>query len=278
LLRIGPFSQLARVTIKTLRFYDGVGLFRPARVDPQTGYRLYSPGQLPALRRIRLLRELGCSIAEIQVLTSTSPQSIENRLQAAGLRRRLMVAVALAEQRLRQLDALVGPTEAVAHSSLPLIERQIAPTPAFTLRDSVSSAGGDIHGMFEVAEQQVALLGRRAPCSPFMLLHNMDYHRPRIDVEVCIPVQTEALGSAGVRLVEPIARAACVEFTGEYSQAPALFDAALESLEGTGACLAGPIREVYLRFGADQRGYTLDPQCLANDVRQYRTELQIPLR
>src|SRR5262249_37542971 len=98
LLRIGPFSRLAPDTMKTLRFYDSAGLFRPACVDPRTGYRLYSATQLPALRRIRLFRELGCSISEIRALTSVSPHSLENRLQTAGLRRRLMVTVALAEQ------------------------------------------------------------------------------------------------------------------------------------------------------------------------------------
>jgi hypothetical protein len=55
-----------------------------------------------------------------------------------------------------------------------------------------------------------------------------------------------------------------------------LFDTALDSLHRR-VRLAGPIREVYLRFGADQRGYALDPKFLTDDVRQYRTELQIPV-
>jgi DNA-binding transcriptional MerR regulator len=287
LLRIGPFSRLARVTIKTLRFYDSAGLFRAAWVDSRTGYRFYSATQLPALRRIRLFRELGCSISEIRALTSVSRDSTENRLQTAGLRRRLVVAVALAEQRLQQLDALVGRSPAAfgqdalkrqSSAAGPLVEREIAPVPALTVRDSVRSAGSDIQGMFEAAERQVARLGHRASQTPFTLLHNMDYHQPYIDVEVCVPVQPEALGSAGVRLIEPVARAACVEFSGEYAQAPVLFDAAVESLHGMGARIAGSIREVYLRFGADQEGYTLDERFLTNNVCEYRAELQIPFR
>jgi len=58
-LKIGRFAQLAGVTVKTLRFYDSVGLFQPAGVVSESGYRLYHLGQLPALRRIRWLRELG---------------------------------------------------------------------------------------------------------------------------------------------------------------------------------------------------------------------------
>jgi DNA-binding transcriptional MerR regulator/effector-binding domain-containing protein len=296
LLRIGPFSRLARVTIKTLRFYASAGLFRPAWIDPRSGYRFYSPTQLPLLRRIRALRELGCSVSEIQRLTAAYPDGCVSHTETAVLRRRLMVAVALAEQRLRQLDAMsaayVGAVheaaghEAAAHESgdhgqlpnrLLIEERQVTAIPALTLRDSVRAGGNDIQRMFESAERQVARLGMRAPQSPFVLLHDMDYQRPQSDVEVCVPTRAEALGHPAVRLIEPVARAACVGFSGDYGQARVLFDATLDSVHAKGARIAGPIREVYLRFGADQRGYTLDPQFLTDDPRQYRTELLIPL-
>jgi DNA-binding transcriptional MerR regulator len=269
LLRIGPFARLARVTIKTLRFYDGAGLFRPVWIDPRSGYRFYSPAQLPRLRRIRMLRELGCGLAEIQQLISSGPEGEVSYAQATALRRRLMVGVAVAEQRLRQLDALTG---------LAIKERAIAATPALTIRNSVKPDGSDIQRMFESAEREAARRGVRASHSPFTLLHDMDYHRPQMDVEVCIPTRPEALGQAGVRLIEPVAHAACVEFNGDYAQAPLLLDAALDNMQQRRARIAGPIREVYLRFGADQRGYTLDPRFLTDDPRQYRTELLIPVR
>ena len=68
LLKIGPFARLARVTVKTLRFYASAGLFQPIWVDPRSGYRFYCATQLTILRRIRLLRDMGCSIAEIRQL------------------------------------------------------------------------------------------------------------------------------------------------------------------------------------------------------------------
>ncbi len=301
LLRIGPFSRLARVTIKTLRFYDAAGLFRPVWTDPRSGYRFYSTAQLPALRRIRVLRELGCSLAEIQQLTGSSPDGVLSGAHAGLLRRRLMIGVATAELRLRQLDVLLGhqkdgrdscaPTP-LGTASLPLLERPIAAAPAFTIRDSVRAGSTDIQRMFESAEREVARLGIRSQTSPFLLLYDMypqtrvypqtgvypqDSHGSHADTEVCIPVRPEALGSPGVRLVEPVTRAACVQFSGDYTQAPLLFDAALDSMSGTSLRLAGPIREVYLRFGADQQGYRIDPRFLTDQVSQYRTELQIPL-
>ena len=59
MFRIGEFSQIARVSGRLLRYYDSIGLLRPVRTDPQTGYRYYSAAQLGELNRILALKELG---------------------------------------------------------------------------------------------------------------------------------------------------------------------------------------------------------------------------
>src|SRR5579862_9702997 len=107
LLRIGPFSRLARVTVKTLRFYASAGLFQPIWVDPRSGYRFYCATQLPGLQRILLLRDMGCSIAEIRQLTAGAPGGEIPLQQLAWLRKRMLVKAALAEQRLQRLDTLL---------------------------------------------------------------------------------------------------------------------------------------------------------------------------
>jgi DNA-binding transcriptional MerR regulator len=65
MLKIGDFSRLARVTIKTLRYYDELGLLKPAKIDSYTGYRYYSADQLPRLHRIIALKDMGLSLEEI---------------------------------------------------------------------------------------------------------------------------------------------------------------------------------------------------------------------
>jgi len=62
---IGQFAQLAKVSVRTLRHYDDVGLLRPAAVDQTTGYRSYVAAQLPELNRILVLKDLGFTLAEI---------------------------------------------------------------------------------------------------------------------------------------------------------------------------------------------------------------------
>ncbi len=65
MLKIGDFARLAQVPVKTLRYYDDLGLVTPARVDATTGYRYYSLEQLPRLNRLLALKELGFSLEQI---------------------------------------------------------------------------------------------------------------------------------------------------------------------------------------------------------------------
>ena len=64
MFRIAEFAQIAGLSPRMLRAWDGLGLFRPAWIDGSTGYRAYSPAQLPELRRILALRDLGMPLRD----------------------------------------------------------------------------------------------------------------------------------------------------------------------------------------------------------------------
>jgi protein phosphatase len=66
MLTIGAFARACRLSPKALRLYDELDLLRPARVDPDTGYRYYAAGQLEQARLVAWLRRLGMPLAEIR--------------------------------------------------------------------------------------------------------------------------------------------------------------------------------------------------------------------
>jgi DNA-binding transcriptional MerR regulator len=78
LASIGEFARRSRLSPKALRLYDRLGLLRPARVDPDSGYRWYAPGQLDQARLIAGLRDLGLPLAEIgPILALDGPAAAE---------------------------------------------------------------------------------------------------------------------------------------------------------------------------------------------------------
>ena len=70
MLNIGEFGRLGQVSPRMLRHYDEIGLLRPERVDPASGYRFYRVHQLERLHRIVALRDVGFGLEQIrQILT-----------------------------------------------------------------------------------------------------------------------------------------------------------------------------------------------------------------
>lgn len=94
---VGEVAQLSHVSVRTLHHYEEVGLLTPARRS-ETGYRLYSLGDLETLQQVLFYKELGFSLDDIRELMS---DPAFDRREALRAQREL-----IAEQALR-LDALL---------------------------------------------------------------------------------------------------------------------------------------------------------------------------
>ena len=78
---ISEMANIFGVSRQTLIYYDKIGLFGPAEVN-EKGYRFYSPTQIPLMRLICMLRDLGVDLDEITRLTcSYDVAEMANRLR-----------------------------------------------------------------------------------------------------------------------------------------------------------------------------------------------------
>lgn len=64
--KIGDFSKMSKVSIKTLRYYETKGLLKPSYVDPESGYRYYDTSQLLEISKILSFKQIGLSIKDIK--------------------------------------------------------------------------------------------------------------------------------------------------------------------------------------------------------------------
>jgi len=247
-------------------------LLLPAQVNAETGYRYYRGDQLMVIQRVRALRDIGLSIADIRILLAQDPEELSIRLR--GHEQRLQEELAAAATRLRCLQGafqwLTKPQWATASfvhlRSLPAIV-------AYTIRQRVPSLDQSVTELFEEAERRAAC--DRTDDSPFMIFRDGTQSDDSLEIEICVPVHS---GSRlpGVHSIDAFAEAACITYAGSYSQSAPLVQRLLSWLNSTGAAAAAPYREVYHRFGADMRGYRLPRYRLAQSEAEFVTELQVP--
>ncbi|TMB36346.1 MAG: MerR family transcriptional regulator [Deltaproteobacteria bacterium] len=268
MLRIGDFARLGGVTVRALRHYEAKGLLAPAQVDPATGYRSYRFDQLAALDRVLALRDLGFPLADVRALLASATDTAALVRRLGEQRARLAAELETQTARLRRLEALRA---AIAGdpgaAGLSVRVRRIPDVRVLALRSRVRSEGEPMAALFEEAEARASR--HRVDSSPFLI-----FHAP-LDVEACVPVRS-ACALPGVRTVAGAPLAGSVTYSGSYAQTKSLRPRMIRWLERSGLRVSGPWREVYHRFGADQRGYRLPARRVATVSAQFVTELQVP--
>ena len=193
MFKIGDFSRLCRITVRTLRYYDEIELLKPVKVDTFTGYRYYSVDQLPRLNRIAMLKSLGLSLDEIlELLDNDLPTDhIKQLLQAkqSEIKQRLNED----EERLRQVEAWLDkinkgdkmPTDiAIQEKEVPELQ-VISKRETGTYETTISKLADELMEQINRPENQ----GRVTITGPVMMLcHEEEYKEEDADIEVVVPV------------------------------------------------------------------------------------------
>lgn len=186
MFRIGEFSQIAKVTIDTLRHYDELGLLKPAKVDPFTGYRYYSAKQLMSLNRILALKEVGFSLEEIARI-------LQDKLTSDQLRRMLKAQLVRAEQdiqtaQLRQERIVARLNYLNLEDDMPAYEVILKPVEKLTIAairetvPAIEQMPQRCSEMFDTIERW--LRANNLPIGPSMTIYyNEGFTRENIDTE-----------------------------------------------------------------------------------------------
>lgn len=270
MFRIAAFAKLAGVSAKMLRAWDELGLFRPAWIDASNGYRHYSPAQLPELRRILALRDLGLGLTEIANLVAggTDLRPILERRRAELQRERREV-----ERRLRALEISVARADATS-AGPDVVVRPVARELVATV--PVDPRTDDMNAAFYEVETVVRDLGLRAHGPPGAIVHPAG-RRGGGDSEVFIPIirRFEPHGRIGVRAL-PACRVASAIHRGSYDGLGRV-QAALERWVGaSGHAATGQLRILYLLFGAEPE-LRVPAAYLVQQSADFITELQLEL-
>lgn len=266
MLKIGDFSALAQVSIKTLRYYDQAGLLRPAHVDDQSGYRYYSAGQLAQLHRILALRDFEFSLEQIAEL-------LRDGVTAEQMRGMLLLQQKELEQRVRE----EGDRLSRLSSRIRVIERENEMAYEVILKSlpkqKIASVREVVPGYAAVGSLCAKVASGLGPAMahvtlPVAIWHDHEYKEKDVDAEAGFYLRGDVAAVDGVRVHElPETTAAAVIHNGSYQRLREAYDALLKWVAANEYQIAGPIRELYLHVTEPVR----------QDDETYVTEIQVPV-
>ncbi len=278
MFRIGDFSKFSRVSVRMLRHYDQLGLLKPARVDLATDYRYYSADQLPRLNRIRALQDIGLSLDQIAPLLEDQISVEEMRGMLLLKRAELQNSLELGLEKLSQIEARLQQIQDNETTlAYDVVLRKIASMQVAAIRSNAEEAN-DLTDLFEELETYVAGFGARLDQPP-LAMFSADESGASEEVTVAAPVKAIVLETKRVKMLNlpGIENMACVAHQGHYAKIHMAGSALSRWVEANDYKVAGPMREVYYRFGAQQAGYRLPAAYLSETESDFVTELQVPV-
>ena len=238
-LTIGELAQRLRVTTRTLRHYDELGLLVPEHVDPGTGYRRYGHAQLLRGMHIEQLKGTGLSLSAIQGVLhdrDTTEALRERRQEIEGL---------IAEQtaQLNAIDALLASNVELAHPEV------VEVPPCDVVTTHVRCAPDELSRTIRRVIQRLGRDTRRRSgvrCRSFSARFPLDVGDDPLDVDVIghldVPTEHSTAKPAETQLK--------VLLVGNIGLLPLAYDLAIAAVRERGLHPRGTAVEHYLDLAA----------------------------
>ena len=267
MIRIGDFSKLSRVSIKTLRHYDEMGLLKPIEVDRFTGYRYYEFDQLAQLYRILALKDLGFSLEEIGRFLD-SDLSVEQmrgmlKLRQAEIRQQVEEEVA----RLARVELWLREIEQEdSMSKYDVVIKKIEPINVASVRGVVPTPP-DQRTLWDELLGYLNQKGARMIGPPMALYHDPEFKERDWDIEVVMPLSEAIDSGQGVKVynLPGAEKMACVVHKGPFATLGEAYDALAKWIDQNGYHIVGPGRELNLKL-PEKLGDQNDPNTV-NEIQ-----------
>ncbi|WP_418666518.1 MerR family transcriptional regulator [Allofournierella sp.] len=268
MLSIGEFSNLCRVSAKTLRYYAEIGLLAPSLVNPESGYRYYAMEQLETMLFINRMKAYSFSLEEIRELLKARDAG-DGALYPALLQKKeqLEKRVRACQSVLEQLD---GDMQALAQGKaimayMEKIRVQLADVPAMRLlsvrkRVRTEEYPTEYAGCFGRLFRKIAAEKLTMAAPPMVLFHSAEHTPAGLDTEFAVPVREYVTGT------RDFCPGLCLKTVvrGAYTQLPSVYTKQLEWAEKEGYKCVGALYEVYVTDptqAADEKDNVTEVYC-----------------
>jgi DNA-binding transcriptional MerR regulator len=266
--KIGEFSKLNMVTIKTLRHYEEIGLLVPDEIDQWTGYRYYRVDQLNKMNKIIFLKRLGFTLEEIREVFDEENQTpdidqIQSKIEQCKQEM----------QKLQWRQTELSRLESTLHKKKIMEQVIIKSLPAVIVashRRVITSYQELFNLCPNVIGPEMARLGCicAKPEYAYTIDHNKEYSDTNIDLEYCEAVVEKRENSDLIQFknIAAVKTAICANHYGVYDTFPQTFARLYEYIEQNG-----------FRIADDPRFCYIDGIWNKESEEEWLTEIQVPV-
>lgn len=268
MFRIGEFANFIKIPIKTLRYYDEIDIFKPVKVDDETGYRYYSAGQLPLINKVLSLKEIGFSLNQISYIISNnlSANELIDMLNLKDME--LDESIKANQERKRKVNSLIKIlNEEDSVMKYDVIIKQVPSIMGACLRDTVKSYGDQGH-LWEELVAHIEKNNSKVLPGCMVIYHDQGHKASHVDIEVVEIISNPVPSNNRIkyREIEGSSMASTIH-KGSYETLSQAYNGILKWTEENGYVPCGPNREIYIQG-----------EWSAKSVDDYITEIQIPVK
>ncbi|MDQ2087748.1 MerR family transcriptional regulator [Herbivorax sp. ANBcel31] len=250
MLSIGEFSKICRVSTKTLRYYDEIGLIKPDEINTETGYRYYSIKQLKKMLYIDRLKSYHFSLEEIKDIMKLDKRQSEEVLYSKFKSKKIKMEEKLKclEYSIKQINSDISnlQNDIPIMSYLDNIDVELVETEPMNIlylrkimskEDFFEGYGSYFGRLYErIALEKLTPLGR-----PMTIYHNTEFNPDGNDTEFAIPIKEVVDGTR----ILPGGICAKSVLKGSYIELSSLYIKLSEWIEQKGYELTKSPYEIY---------------------------------
>lgn len=268
MFKIGDFSKLTRVSVRMLRYYDEVGLFKPAKIDDFTGYRYYSAKQISDINLIVSLRDMGFNVADIAVfMKEKSEEKLEDILKVKSEETKNNIRAE--EIRLEKINSAIKDMKKErVNMSYNVTLKSIPSYKVISLRDAIPAYNAE-GILWERLDKYITSKNIHCNDIAYAIYHDEDYKEGEVDVEVVMGVDKlmENENEFIFKETEEVKQAVSILVPGDYSNLAPAYNFLGNWIEENGYSIAGNPRQVAIKGPWNER-----------NTEDYLSEIQIPVR
>ncbi|MCY6485378.1 GyrI-like domain-containing protein [Clostridium aestuarii] len=269
MFKIGDFARFNKVTVKTLRHYEKVGLLMPIYVDQYSGYRYYSAGQIDRLNNIIALKCIGFSLSEIAILIETNLSKGEMVRIFKLKEEEIIENIRLENEKHLRIKSIINSIEnGEKNMEYNIVIKESAAIKAASLRDIIPEYSAQCHLWQELNEHlQNNNIKTTGPC--FVIYHDNGFKESDVDIQICKTISQDFPETERIKNIEidAVKEMACTIHKGAYENLSSAYHALLKWIEENNYEIAGENRELYI-----------EGEWSTDNIEDYITEIQVPVK